>query len=56
MVIIFSPSPPPPGIGWLRDERHQKEYIDRHGVHMIVGQYMGKGFPWLVQPNLTDGN
>ncbi|KAI2810439.1 polypeptide N-acetylgalactosaminyltransferase, partial [Blomia tropicalis] len=31
----------------------QKEYVDKHGVHIIVGQYMGNGFPWNPQPNLT---
>ena len=37
------------------DKNIQKEYIDKHGVHVIVGQFMGKGFPWIKQPNFTLG-
>jgi len=40
----------------LRENKHQKEYIDKRGIHVIVGQYMGKGLPWEPTPNLTDGN
>ncbi|XP_029843377.2 polypeptide N-acetylgalactosaminyltransferase 1 [Ixodes scapularis] len=39
---------------WIRKDAHQKEYINRRGIHVIVGHYMGKGLPWEVTPNLTD--
>lgn len=32
----------------------QKEYV-LHGVHYVVGHFMGKGFPWEKTPNLTSG-
>lgn len=38
----------------LQKGKHQKEYIDKRGVHVIVGQYMGKGYPWEAAPNLTE--
>ncbi|KAH9414739.1 polypeptide N-acetylgalactosaminyltransferase [Dermatophagoides pteronyssinus] len=28
--------------------------INKNGIHIIVGQYMGKGYPWINQINLTD--
>lgn len=39
----------------LRETKHQKEYIDKKGIHVIIGQYMGKGLPWESTPNLTSG-
>ena len=38
----------------LQNSKQQKEYINKRGVHVIVGQYMGKGYPWEATPNLTD--
>lgn len=39
---------------WIRRDDRQKEYINRRGIHVIVGHYMGKGLPWETTPNLTD--
>lgn len=39
---------------WIRRDARQKEYINRRGIHVIVGHYMGKGLPWETTPNLTD--
>ncbi|XP_064455998.1 polypeptide N-acetylgalactosaminyltransferase 1-like [Ornithodoros turicata] len=39
---------------WIRRSAHHKEYIDRRGIHVIVGHYMGKDMPWETTPNLTD--
>lgn len=39
---------------WIRRDSRQKEYIDRRGIHVIVGHYMGKDLPWEATPNLTD--
>lgn len=39
---------------WIRRDERQKEYINRRGIHVIVGHYMGKGLPWESTPNLTD--
>lgn len=38
-----------------RDGGHQKEYIDKKGVHVIVGQYMGNNVQWNGSPNLSSG-
>jgi hypothetical protein len=35
--------------------RDQKEYIDRRGVHVVVGHYMGDANNMQNPPNLTDG-
>ena len=49
------------GFFWIDEQKvwnkhkGQKEYIDRHGVHVIVGQYMGGGYPWRKPPNISDG-
>lgn len=39
----------------LSDTKLQKEYIDKKGVHVIVGQYNGKSFPWTESDKLSDG-
>lgn len=40
----------------LRETKYQKEYLDKKGVHVIVGQYTGIQNPWDPSPdNLTDG-
>lgn len=39
----------------LSESKFQKEYIDKKGIHVIVGQYNGKSFPWIGSPNLTEG-
>lgn len=33
----------------------QKEYINKHGVHVIVGQYMGSNVNWNGSPTLSSG-
>ncbi|RWS08150.1 polypeptide N-acetylgalactosaminyltransferase 13-like protein [Dinothrombium tinctorium] len=38
----------------LSDTKYQKEYIDKKGIHVIVGQYVGKSLPWEFSSNLTD--
>ncbi|KAI1296608.1 Polypeptide N-acetylgalactosaminyltransferase 1 [Halotydeus destructor] len=38
----------------IRDTKEQKEYINKHGIHVIVGQYVGAGALWPDgSPNLT---
>ncbi|XP_042897233.1 polypeptide N-acetylgalactosaminyltransferase 13 [Parasteatoda tepidariorum] len=32
----------------------QEEYIDKRGIHVIVGHYIGNDLPWNPTPNLTD--
>lgn len=42
----------------IRDTKDQKEYIDKKGIHVIVGQYVGNsGMAWDTSgsPNLTKG-
>ena len=39
----------------LSESKLQKEYIDKKGIHVIVGQYNGKSLPWLGSANLTEG-
>jgi hypothetical protein len=34
---------------------NQKEYVDRRGVHVVVGHYMGETSKSQNPPNLTDG-
>lgn len=43
------------GLQWLRNDAHQKEYIDRKGIHVIVGHYMGNDLPWNPKENITNG-
>lgn len=38
-----------------KDGGRQKEYIDKKGVHVIVGQYMGSNVNWNGSPNLSIG-
>lgn len=38
-----------------KDGGRQKEYIDKKGVHVIVGQYMGNNVNWNGSPNLSIG-
>ncbi|CAG2170735.1 unnamed protein product, partial [Oppiella nova] len=33
---------------------HNNHYINKKGVHVIVGHYRGKGYSWDGSPNLTD--
>ncbi|XP_023216593.1 polypeptide N-acetylgalactosaminyltransferase 3-like [Centruroides sculpturatus] len=37
----------------LRNDKRQKEYIDKRGIHVIVGHYLGNSLPWEITPNLT---
>lgn len=39
----------------LQKSRRQEEYIDKRGIHVIVGHYIGNELPWNTTPNLTDG-
>lgn len=40
----------------LRDTKDQKEYINKNGIHVIVGQYTGASVgAWDGSPNLTKG-
>lgn len=38
----------------LRNDKKQKEYIDKRGIHVIVGHYLGNALPWETTPNLTE--
>lgn len=38
----------------LREDSRQKEYIDKRGIHVIVGHYIGNDLPWDTTPNLTE--
>lgn len=40
----------------IRKDSKQVEYIDKRGIHVIVGHYIGNDLPWDTTPNLTDGN
>ncbi|XP_015792880.1 polypeptide N-acetylgalactosaminyltransferase 13 [Tetranychus urticae] len=37
----------------LSESKLQKEYINKKGIHVIVGQYNGKSLPWLGSANLS---
>ncbi|XP_053214639.1 polypeptide N-acetylgalactosaminyltransferase 13-like [Panonychus citri] len=37
----------------LSESKLQKEFIDKKGIHVIVGQYNGKSLPWLGSANLS---
>ncbi|KAG8178090.1 hypothetical protein JTE90_017439 [Oedothorax gibbosus] len=39
---------------WLQKSKKQEEYIDKRGIHVIVGHYIGNELPWNTTPNLTD--
>lgn len=39
----------------LHRNAKQTEYIDKRGIHVIVGHYIGNDLPWDTTPNLTDG-
>ncbi|XP_022711312.1 polypeptide N-acetylgalactosaminyltransferase 13-like [Varroa jacobsoni] len=41
------------GLQWLRNDARQKEYIDRKGIHVIVGHYLGNDLPWDPKENIT---
>lgn len=43
------------GLQWLRNDARQKEYIDRKGIHVIVGHYLGNDLPWDPKENITQG-
>ncbi|XP_063600555.1 polypeptide N-acetylgalactosaminyltransferase 1-like [Penaeus indicus] len=34
--------------------KNQEEYIDKRGIHVVVGHYMGEDTPGKTAPNLTD--
>lgn len=34
--------------------KNQEEYIDKRGIHVVVGHYMGEDIPGKSTPNLTD--
>ncbi|KAK7075733.1 polypeptide N-acetylgalactosaminyltransferase, partial [Halocaridina rubra] len=34
--------------------RNQEEYIDKRGIHVVVGHYMGDDIPGKTTPNITD--
>ncbi|XP_054724521.1 polypeptide N-acetylgalactosaminyltransferase 13-like isoform X2 [Uloborus diversus] len=38
----------------LHKKNEQIEYIDKRGVHVIVGHFIGNDLPWDATPNLTD--
>lgn len=35
--------------------RNQEEYIDKRGIHVVVGHYLGDDIPGKTTPNLTAG-
>ena len=35
--------------------KNQKEYIDKSGIHVVVGHYMGDLIPGKNSPNLSQG-
>lgn len=35
---------------------NQKDYIDRRGIHVVVGHYIGDSVDPLKTPNITKGN
>ncbi|XP_054163972.1 polypeptide N-acetylgalactosaminyltransferase 13-like [Oppia nitens] len=37
------------------DQKYPKQYTNKRGIRVIIGQYMGDGYPWDAAPNLTDG-
>lgn len=39
----------------LHKNARQTEYVDKRGIHVIVGHYIGNELPWDTTPNLTDG-
>ncbi|XP_003745400.1 polypeptide N-acetylgalactosaminyltransferase 13 [Galendromus occidentalis] len=58
-LLLFGPSSfsapnAPDELQWLRNDDHQKEYIDKKGIHVIVGHYMGKDLPWDPKENITE--
>ncbi|GIY92023.1 polypeptide N-acetylgalactosaminyltransferase 5 [Caerostris extrusa] len=38
----------------IKKSKKQLEYIDKRGIHVIVGHYIGNELPWNPTPNLTD--
>ncbi|XP_068247231.1 LOW QUALITY PROTEIN: polypeptide N-acetylgalactosaminyltransferase 1-like [Palaemon carinicauda] len=34
--------------------QNQEEYIDKHGIHVVVGHYMGDDIPGKTTPNITE--
>ncbi|KAF8793271.1 putative N-acetylgalactosaminyltransferase 6 like protein [Argiope bruennichi] len=38
----------------IRKSKRQIEYVDKRGIHVIVGHYVGNELPWNPTPNLTD--
>lgn len=39
-----------------RSHGNQQEYIDRRGIHVVVGHYIGDSVDSLKAPNITKGN
>ncbi|KFM78534.1 hypothetical protein X975_00461, partial [Stegodyphus mimosarum] len=38
----------------FQKSKRQQEYIDKRGIHVIVGHYIGNDLPWDTTPNLTN--
>ncbi|KAL7645696.1 UNVERIFIED_CONTAM: hypothetical protein RMT77_002573 [Armadillidium vulgare] len=36
------------------NHKNQEEYIDRRGIHVVVGHYLGDDIPGKSEPNLTE--
>lgn len=41
---------------YYRSHNDQKDYIDRRGIHVVVGHYIGDSVDPLKTPNITKGN
>lgn len=41
---------------YYRSHGNQKDYIDRRGIHVVVGHYIGDSIDSLKTPNITKGN
>lgn len=40
----------------FRSHSGQEDYIDRRGIHVVVGHYIGDSVDSLKTPNITKGN
>lgn len=56
LIILFIDfnSDPLPLI--IRSHNGQEDYIDRRGIHVVVGHYIGDSVDSLKAPNITKGN
>lgn len=41
---------------YYRSHGNQKDYIDRRGIHVVIGHYIGDSVDSLKIPNITKGN